>query len=131
MKFPDWLPVYGDTSYRGKCPSESVEQISFVNWVRQTTEHGDLIIHVRNEGKRTHSQTQRHKVEGMCPGAADIIIPGKPTFVCEMKKQDHTKSRWQDGQQEFLRQAQVNGAFVCIALGNEGAKQAYREWLKN
>lgn len=129
MNFPEWLSIYGDTKFRGQCPSESVEQVSFVNWVRQKTDHGDLIIHIRNEGKRSHRQTQRYKAEGMCPGAADIIIPGKPTFVCELKRQDHTKSRWQDKQLEFLEQAYKQGAFVCVALGNEAAKRAYKNWL--
>jgi hypothetical protein len=63
-------------------------------------------------------------------GAADIIICGCPTFVCEMKRQDHTKSKWQDGQLDFLQTSQELGAFVCVALGYEAALQALNDWLK-
>jgi hypothetical protein len=124
----EWLYIFGDVDFRGDCPSESGEQISFVNWVRQKTRHGNLIIHVRNEGLRSYMQTQRHKAEGMCTGAADIIIPAGITFVCELKRRDHTKSTFQKGQIEFLKAAHDEGAFVCVALGNDGAKEAYDVW---
>jgi hypothetical protein len=65
----------------------------------------------------------------MTVGASDIIVPGCPAFVCEMKRQDHTKSRWQDGQIEYLLQAQENGAFVCVALGYVAAIEALKDWL--
>lgn len=64
----------------------------------------------------------------MTPGASDIIIPGSPTFVCELKRKDHTLCKWQPNQQEYLQAAKDNGAFVCVALGWEGAMEAYRVW---
>ena len=29
MKFPEWLNVYGDQSFRGECPAETSEQVAF------------------------------------------------------------------------------------------------------
>ena len=126
MKFPEWLKVYGDIKYRGKCPTENAEQITFFNSLPPGLRM--LAIHPRNEGKRTMQQAQREKAEGMTPGAADIIIIGCPTFVCELKRQDHTKSVWQPNQVEHLALAQANGAFVCVALGWEAAIQGLDEW---
>lgn len=131
MKIPEWLPLYGDPGYRNKnCPQESAEQITFFNVLRREyPELGIIAIHPRNEGKRTHHQAARQKAEGMATGASDIIIPGNPAFVCELKRQDHTCSRWQDGQLEYLEAAKNNGAFVCVALGYKAALEALQEWI--
>lgn len=129
MKFPNFIKVFGDVDFRGDCPKESAEQMTFFNWVRKTP-YGAIAIHIRNEGKRNYMETARQKVEGMCVGASDIIIPGGVTFVCELKRQDHTKSKWQKGQLEFLKAAHDNGAFVCVALGHKAAQQAFKEWRK-
>lgn len=133
MKFPPGLPVYGNQKWRGKCPIESAEQITFFNWLRlqHKNTYGRIAIHPRNEGKRTASQTQREKAEGMTTGAADIVIPGCPALVLEMKRRDHTQSKWEDGQPEYLEAAQKAGAFVCVALGWEAAREAFNEWLSN
>ena len=45
-----------------------------------------------------------------------------------MKRQDHTKSRWQDGQLEFLEASQNLGAFACVALGYVAALEALKNW---
>lgn len=130
MKFPEWLSVYGDTSFRGPCPSETAEQVTFFGYLRRThpESYGLIAIHPRNEGKRHHVQVAREKAEGMTPGAADIIIPGFPAFVCELKRRDHTKCQWQAGQQEYLKACQQAGAFVCVALGWEAAIEAFNKW---
>lgn len=133
MKFPDWLKVYGDTSYRGECPSETIESITFFAKIRKEhpNDYGLIATHIRNEGKRSWQQVARQKSEGMTKGAPDIIIPMSPAFVCEMKRQDHTKSKWQDGQLEYLKSAHDAGAFVCVALGYEAAYNAFIECVKN
>lgn len=130
MKFPPWLKVYGDQSFRGDCPSETLEQVTFFNWLRTEYPHtlGRIAIHPRNEGVRSHYQAMRDKAEGMTPGAPDIIIPASPAFVCELKRQDHTKSKWQDGQIEYLKACHDEGAFVCVALGYAAAIKALEEW---
>lgn len=133
MRFPDWLPVYGDTSFRGKCPKEDLEQVSFFNRLRgeYPDTWGVIALHPRNEGlkeKGQFSTVLKHKAEGMTKGAADVIIPASPSFVCEIKRRDHTLSHWQEGQQEYLQAAQAAGAFACVALGAVGAWEAFGVW---
>lgn len=133
MKFPDWLPVYGDINFRGKCPLEAVEQASFFNRLRgeYPQSWGIIALHPRNEGlkeKGQFSTVMKHKAEGMTKGAADVIIPAAPSFVCEIKRRDHTLSSWQEGQQDYLAAAQAVGAFACVALGAVGAWEAFETW---
>ena len=131
MKLPADIKVYGDTSYRGDCPPEGMEQVTFVNRMRRKYPDlwGRILLHPRNEGMRTHYQAMKEKAEGMTPGASDIIVPGMPAFVCEIKRRDHTKSQFQPGQEEYLRAAEKAGAFVCVALGADAASQAFEEYL--
>lgn len=128
------FPVYGDQSFRGKCPQEHVEQASFFNKLRREypDSYGVIALHPRNEGLVQAGQFSamvKHKVEGMAKGAADIVIPASPSFVCELKRRDHTQSKWQEGQVEYLEAAGKAGSFVCVALGAAAAWQAFQEWL--
>jgi len=131
VKFPHWLAVYGDQEYRGKCPTEANEQITFFARLRKEypDTYGLTAIHPRNEGKRHAAQTMRIKAEGLTPGSADIIIPGRPAFVCELKRRDHTKSHWEDGQREYLFAANHTANFTCVALGCDAAWLALNDWL--
>ena len=126
MKFESWLPVYGDQSYRGDCPTESNEQVTLFARMRKRWPDtiGRVAIHPRNEGKRTPGQVWHQKAEGMTDGASDVIIPGCPAFVLELKRRDHTASTWQKGQVEYLKAAHDMGAFVCVALGADAAIEA-------
>lgn len=129
MKFNPKIPVYGDTSYRGDCPPETMEQVTFFNQL--TDDLRQIAIHPKNEEKRKGKDFQRLKKDkalGMTPGASDIILPGGPAFVCELKRRDHTKSKWEDGQQEYLEECANRGAFVCVALGWEAAFEALKDW---
>lgn len=141
MKFPATIPVYGDLAWRGKCPPEHVEQASFFAKLRR--EHPDsyglIAVHPRNEGLVVKGQFQavaKHRLEGMAKGAADIVVPGMSgcrrygAFICELKRQDHTLSAWQDGQQEYLQACHEAGAFACVALGAVAAWQAFEDWVK-
>lgn len=134
MKFKEGVPVYGDVKFRGECPKEDIEQISFFNWLRREyPEYGAVAIHPKNEEKRSGGKfyaLQKDKAMGLVPGASDIVIPASPSFVCEMKRQDHTKSRWQKGQPEYLEAAKKLGAFVAVALGFEAAKEAFEAYIK-
>lgn len=128
------VPVYGDQKYRGDCPAEAVEQVTFFNRLRREypDTYGRIALHPRNEGQLRDGQHQAmiaRRAEGMALGAADIVIPGAPAFVCEIKRRDHTKSAWQDGQREYLAAAKAAGAFVCVALGADAAREALNEWL--
>lgn len=128
------FPVYGDTSFRGQCPKENAEQVTFFNKLRTNYPDtwGALALHPRNEQQLRGGQHRgmiRQKAEGMTPGASDVIIPGHVSFVCEIKRADHTKSKWQPGQIEYLTAAHKAGAFACIALGWRGAWDAFEDWL--
>ena len=134
MKLPASIPVYGDQTYRGDCPPEHVEQASFFAKLRREypDSYGLIALHPRNEGLAVKGQfqaLQKERIEGMAKGAADIIIPGKRAFVCELKRQDHTKSKWQKGQVEYLEAAANAGAFACVALGAAAAWDAFNDWL--
>lgn len=128
------VAVYGDTSYRGECPPEAVEQVTAVAWLRRTYPKtwGALVIHPRNEQHLRggqHGRFHRQKAEGLTKGASDLIIPARVAFVCELKRRDHTQSAWQDGQRKYLEAAARGGAFACVALGADGVKEAVLAWL--
>ena len=131
MLLPNDIKIYGNTEYRGTCPKETLEQVTFFSRLRRQYPDtlGLIAFHVRNEGKRNHLQAAKEKSEGMTTGAADIIIPGAPTFVCELKRRDHTQSSISDQQVAFLRAAQASGSVVCIALGVDAAWEALHAYL--
>ena len=127
--------TFGDVEFRGACPAEDADQITFFNRLRREYPDtwGALALHPRNEGLRTGGHVgavTKHKAEAMTTGAADIIIPARVAFVCEMKRRDYTKSQWQDGQRRYLKAAKAGGAFACVALGHEAAWEAFTVWLR-
>ena len=135
MKIPPHIQVFGDVCFMGDCPTEDAELITFFNELAKLYPSlAKVAIHPDNEGLvlgSGHLHHARQKAKGAIKkGAADIIICGNPTFVCEMKRQDHTKSRWQDGQLEFLEASQKQGAFTCVALGYVAALEAVKDWIK-
>ena len=130
---PDGVRLYGTPTWRGVCPPESMEQITFFNRLRREYPEtwGRLALHPRNEQQLRggqHGALLKQRAEGMTLGSSDIVIPGLPTFVCEMKRRDRTKSKWQPGQLEYLGTAAEAGAFACVALGHEAAWQAFEDW---
>lgn len=131
MIFPEGVAVFGDLTYRDKsCPKEGAEQVTFFNQLRKhyPDTFGMTAVHTRNEGRRTMAQIQKEKAEGLTTGTPDIAIPGNPSFLCELKRQDHTESKWQPGQQEYLVASGKQGAFVCVALGWKAAMEAFEHW---
>ena len=134
MKIPQDIKVFGDMSFRGDCAKEDLELITFFNQLRiKYPKLAKVAIHPDNEGLvfgTGFNNHTRQKAKGAIRnGAADIIIVGCPSFVCEIKRKDHTKSRWQDGQLDFLQTSQELGAFVCVALGYEAALEAVNNWI--
>lgn len=132
MRFPGWLLVYGDRDYRGPCRPEENEQQDFFSWLKLW--HPDffaIAIHPKNEGKKSWGEIRKDKAMGsLNRGASDIVIPCSPAFVCEIKRADHTESRWKSGQIEYLQAASDLGSFACVALGAAGAKEAFNQYLK-
>jgi hypothetical protein len=137
MIFPDWLTVHGDTTFRGACPKEHVEQASFFSRLRReyAESWGLIALHPRNEGLLQKGQFQaviKHQIEGMAKGAADIVIPGgRGGFVCELKRRDHTQCQWKEGQREYLKACQDAGATVSVALGAAAAWGAFSAWASS
>jgi hypothetical protein len=133
MKFPHWLKIYGPTDYRGQCPKEDAELATAISWLRRTYPDslGALVVHIPNEGRRTPQQAARAKALGLTTGAADIVIPGVPALVLEVKRRDHTASTWQAGQVEYLHHAHQAGCFVGVCLGAEGVKEAVACYILN
>lgn len=133
MKIPINIRVYGNIKFRGKCPKETIEQITFVSWVRRTypDTHGLTLFHAKNEKKRKGAEfveLDKDKAMGFVKGCSDIHDHGKPSLCMEIKRQDHTQSTIDDDQVSYLLAAQKNHAFVCIALGHEAAIEAFNDW---
>lgn len=124
------VPIYGNITYRGKCPVESLEQITFFNKIRREYPDtwGKIATHVRNEGKKSAQQVRREKAEGMTTGASDIIVGG---FYCELKRQNHTLCKVSEAQIEYLEAINNLGYFGCIALGYEAAFEAFEEYARS
>lgn len=129
------VKVFGDDTFRGECHREEVEQASFFSRLRREypDSWGVIALHPRNEGLLLDGQFSaviKRQIEGMAKGASDIVIPGFPAFICEMKRRDHTKSKWQDGQIKYLNASAEAGCYVCVALGAAAAWEAFEEWLR-
>jgi len=120
--------VYG-TPTPDPSPSEKVEMASFFNRLRRQYPHlGAIALHIRNEGKRSAMQQQAIVGEGgFVKGASDVIIPGAPTFVMEMKSRAKT-AKVSKEQAAYLETAAAAGAFACVALGAVAAWEALEEW---
>lgn len=128
-KIPPQIPVFGDTAFRGACPLEAPEQISFLCLLRSEFPGlAEIAVHIRNEGKRSKRQGHQQKQEGMNTGASDIVIPCCPPILIELKQRDHTKSSTSAKQLKYLIDSHAMGAFACYALGATGAMEAVREW---
>lgn len=130
------IPIYGDSKFRDKkCAKEDLEHQTFVNRIRTKYPEswGLLLIHPENERKLIDGQfsrVARSKAMGMTPGSSDIIIPGCPSFVCEIKRRDRTLSDLSREQHDYLKAAYNAGSFACIALGCDAAENAFNDWLK-
>lgn len=132
MIFPNGIKLYGDKDFRDKkCPVEDAELVTFINQIKKLypESFGKLILHIPNEGKRKAHEVANLKKKGaLNTGASDIIIPGNPSLVMEMKRHDHTLSEWQPGQIEYLEASKAAGCFVCVCLGWEAAMMAFNDW---
>lgn len=123
-------PIFGDDKYRGNCPAEMAEQVSFLALLKKEfPKLGSIAVHIENEGKRTDAQ--RKKMQGMQKGASDIIIPCSPPILIELKRANHTKSSIAPEQIKYLVEASRLGAFACVALGANGAMEAVRYYATN
>jgi len=121
------IPVFGDTKYRGKCPSEMAEQVSFLALLRiEFPELAEIAVHIENEGKRKDGL--RKQQQGMQKGASDIVIPCSPPILIELKVADNS-GRVSPEQVAYLARSIRLGAFGCVALGAAGAMEAVRHYV--
>lgn len=132
MKIPKEIQVYGTPSK--EFYTEGNEQITFVNLIRRDypDTYGKIITHVKNERQLRGSQFSaiaRDRAMGQVKGCSDIIIPGNPAFVCEIKSRS-ARAKISDEQIEYLLAAKECGAFACVAIGYAGAIEAFNDWLK-
>lgn len=126
---PDYIKIYGDTDWRGPCPTETAELIGFFQLLaKEYPSLAAIATHIRNEGKRSKFQGFKQQQEGMNTGASDIIIPCSPPIVIELKRRDHTLSAISGKQVSYLASASVYGAFACVALGAVSAMEAVKAW---
>ena len=125
------IEIFGDEKWRGDCPKEIAEQIGFFSLLRQELpEIAEIAVHIRNEGKKPKFVGAQHKVEGMVTGASDIIIPGCPSLLIELKQRDHTKSKISNDQIKYLVRSKKRGSMACVAIGTAGAMEAVMAWLE-
>lgn len=110
----------------GKQPSEDAEMATFFNGLPQ--KYKAVALHIRNEGRRTNRQMTWEKARGgFIKGASDILIPGAPAFVCELKSLSKT-ARVSKEQIAYLENSAALGAFSCLCYGYEAAMEAFNEW---
>jgi len=133
MIFPEGIIVWGNTRFRGKCPLETIEQVSWFNRVRKEypDTYGAIATHIRNEGMAEGAQLSskvKHRAEGLVVGASDIIVPASVPLVIEMKRQNHSLSTLSDEQARYLRAATAMGAYACVCLGAVAAWEAFEWW---
>lgn len=130
MKISSKIKVYGDLTHRDtKCPKEDSEVQTIVNQVRKRYPHV-LFTHIKNEGKRTKAQMDFDKSMGLLGGVSDLVFFGSPMMVMEVKRKDHTLSKWQPYQQEFLIETQKQGVVSCVVFGWTAGMEAVEDWLR-
>jgi hypothetical protein len=126
MKLPPEIQLFG-TPDKTDTASESQHAMTFFAKLRREyPQYGAIATHIRNEGKRSAMQIQKQKAEGLTTGTADIIIPANPPFVCELKSRS-PRATISNEQIEYLLNAQKLGAFACVAIGYEGAIEAFKK----
>lgn len=133
MRLPKTIKIYGDTSFRDKnCSYEETEQKDLFGRLKEKyPELRILAVHPKIEGNRNGKQiTKDQEMGSLNTGASDIIIPGSPSFVCELKRKDHTQSKITKHQITYLETAQSMGSFACIALGADAVIAAIDDWLR-
>lgn len=117
--------IYGET-ISGNTPSESAEMATFFNKLPPHIK--SVAIHVRNEGIRDARLISKMRLEGgFVKGCPDIIVPGCPTLLIEMKSRSKS-SKVSNEQIKYLDSAYELGAMCCICYGYEAAMEALQEW---
>lgn len=107
-----------DLSIKNDLPSESREQILFVNWFRKT--HPDhLIFAIPNGGGRNIVTAGRLKMEGVLAGVPDLFIPSLKLWIEMKRKKGGVVSKEQKSVMNYLETV----GYICyVAHGCDEAK---------
>lgn len=124
------IEVVGDTTYRGPCAVEDAELITFRNQLEQKyPQYAAVMLHPKNEGKRLKFQADAERAKGaLNTGASDIIIPGYPALVIELKRCDHMQSKITLEQLDYLEDVQKIDCWAFVALGWAAAMEVVDRW---
>lgn len=98
--------------------SEHMEQVSSVNWFRETYPE-ILIFAIPNGGERHPAVAEKMRREGVTPGVPDLFIPRWRMFV-EMKAE---KGRLSDKQKERIDYLSSVGYQCLVCYGFEDFKR--------
>lgn len=118
-----------DSGYRGDCPKEETDQISYGLWM-QYRFPDVLWFHVPNEtGTRSGPQfIEKRRRMGVRSGVSDnVILTHGINHKCaliELKRCDKTKSKVSKSQTDVLEEAIAEGHFGAISYGLEEIKKA-------
>lgn len=118
-----------DSGYRGDCPKEETDQISYGLWMQHR--FPDVLwFHVPNEtGTRSGPQfIEKRRRMGVRSGVSDnVILTHGINHKCgliELKRRDKTKSKVSKSQTDVLEAAVADGHFGAIAYGLDEIKKA-------
>lgn len=118
-----------DSGYRGDCPKEETDQISYGLWMQHR--FPDVLwFHVPNEtGTRSGPQfVEKRRRMGVRSGVSDNVILTRginhKCALIELKRRDKTKSKVSKSQTDVLEEAILEGHFGAIAYGLDEIKKA-------
>lgn len=117
------LPQSGTPTY----PSETDEQVGFVNWFRARFP-GVRIFAIPNGGHRAISTAKRLKAEGVLPGVPDLQVPAWQLWI-EMKREKGGKLS--ADQVEMIEYLEGIGNKVIVGKGAQDASRQVVEWIKS
>ena len=102
-----------------KTPSESQEQMLFVQWFKRTYPTVK-ILSIPNGGHRHIAVAARMKAEGQSPGAPDIFIPA---WICWIEFKKIKGGVLSPAQKDWIQYLESIGHTVIVGHGFEDAKQ--------
>lgn len=100
-----------------KSPSESDEQIGFLNWW-QLHFPAVRIFHIPNGGHRAISVAKKMKAEGVKAGVPDLYVPEWKLWI-EMKRQKD--GRLSKDQKDWIEYLESVGDTVLVGYGAQDA----------
>lgn len=110
-----------------KFPSESDEQIGFLNWF-EAQFRGVMIFHIPNGGHRAMSVAKKMMEEGVKAGVPDLFVPEWRLWI-EMKRQ--SGGRLSQDQRDWIEYLEGVGYAVIVGYGATDASRKVLEWLSS